>query len=220
MRLDGSDRRQLVNDSVRYINVADDWIYYGIARGGREGASRSGLFKVRLDGGQRTLIANGPCYDINVVDGWIYYTNGHYYVDPKDVIYKVRTDGTDKTKLSEGDSIIVADDWCYTTVKGALYKMRPDGGGRVRLTEDSCGGFNVARGWIYYQNRSAGNKLFKIRTDGKDKVKLCEDVLTINGEIGKVNIYVVDQSIFYKDYGLELFRKSVKGGGQALSLQA
>jgi serine/threonine protein kinase len=197
MRTDGSGRTRFNDEHAYDINVTDEWIYY------MNGSIGNSLYKIKPDGSDRRQIAEGNCLSINVVGGWVYYRNS--YIDRKG-IYKVRTDGREKTILSEYGEIIVEGGWCYIKlVDGPLYKMRTEGGGLVQLTDASCGAFNVAGGWIYYQSVSNGYALFKMRTDGTEKTKLCDDQC-FNG------IHIVDQWLFYQSDGLKAYRINVNGG--------
>jgi len=133
----------------------------------------------------------------NIVNGglaaiqgdWIYYTlilNG---------MYKIKTDGTERTKLNNDLSMFinVVGDWIYygtfiiideipiddyaveEITEDRLYKIKTDGTERTRLIDPSGLFFNVVGDWIYYGNYSDGDKLYKIKIDGTGKTKLSED---------------------------------------------
>jgi hypothetical protein len=196
IRTDGSGRTHLNDEHTGFINVTDEWIYYRKIGIGQD----LGLYKIKPDGSGRRQIAEGTYEHINVVDGWVYYQN--HRIGRKG-IYKVQTDGTQATRLSEdGSKIIVEGDWCYLTVNEKLHKMHTEGGGLVQLTEDSCCAFNVAGGWIYYgRDEGDDSGLFKMRTDGREKTKLCDDE-RVRG------IHIVDQWLFYN----ARYRINVNGG--------
>jgi hypothetical protein len=167
--------------------VAGDWIYY----------LDSGLYKIRTDGTERTKLTDN-CADMTLSGDWIYYTNYVPVTNPnvftpksseQGNLYKIRTDGTGKTKLNSDDcrSINVAGDWIYyanyddgSNVYLKLYKIRTDGTGRTKVSDDSFGNFaygiNVSGDWIYYHNGSTHpGTLCKIKTDGTGKTKLTDD---------------------------------------------
>lgn len=128
-------------------------------------------------------------------DGWIYYVNdadGY-------AIYKIRTDGSDKTKLNSDNSryINVAGEWIYYVsydgqgiakpdsvypmpLSGIpdldqsynLYRICIDGTGRERLNDDNTRFVKVIEDWIYYNNQSDNGSLYRIRTDGSERTKL------------------------------------------------
>jgi len=65
---------------------------------------------------------------ISEKDGWIYYSNS----SDEGKLYKMRTDGTERTKLNDHNSccINIAGDWIYylnSREDYQLYKMRTDG---------------------------------------------------------------------------------------------
>ncbi len=75
----------------------------------------------------------GPVNDdasafVTVADGWIYYQN----LDDGGSLYKIRIDGTERTKLNSdsSESINAAGDWIYyenMSDNGRIYRMRTDG---------------------------------------------------------------------------------------------
>ncbi|MFT9116331.1 MAG: DUF5050 domain-containing protein [Sporolactobacillus sp.] len=101
-------------------------------------------------------------------DGWLYY-NDHGF-------YKVKTDGTGKTKLADDTAldINVVGDWIYyTDMKDTnttyLYKMRTDGSDRMKLSSKIGLYPNVVGDWIYYIGITDGSSaitLCRMKTDG------------------------------------------------------
>jgi ribosomal protein L40E len=106
---------------------------------------------------------------------WIYYRNASDGFK----LYKVRTDGSGRTRLNDDASLYVneADGWVYYMNASdgfKLYKVRTDGSGRVRLNEDRSYFVNVADGWVYYSNANDGDKIYRIRTDGSGRTRLSD----------------------------------------------
>jgi hypothetical protein len=91
IRIDGTDRTMLSDDVYMDFCVDDDWIYYARGFGFDEG-----LVKMRTDGSEKIIldIKVVTHHEFNVVDGWIYYSNDEF-----SGLYKIRTDGTENTKL-------------------------------------------------------------------------------------------------------------------------
>jgi len=122
-------------------------------------------------------------------DDWIYYVSNDHYK-----LYKIRADGSGRTKLSDDgiECINVVGDWVYYK-NGSddfkLYKIRADGSDRTKLNDDYSYNISVVSGWVYYQNGSDGYKLYKIRTDGGGRTKLNDD------HSGYIN--VVDGWVYY-----------------------
>ena len=127
---------------------------------------------MRKDKSEIQRICNSPAVSINVVGEWIYFVDGTV-----GGIYKVRIDGTGKTKISNVTSykVYVEDEWIYYTSEywgGKLYKMKTDGNSITQILSENCNEFIVNGGYIYYVN-SSDNLVYKCRTDGKDKTILC-----------------------------------------------
>lgn len=135
MRSDGTEKQVLVEEDpesitgIQYINVIGDWIYY---------TSDSDIVKIRTDGSERTVVEPlaGAMY-LNVVGDWIYYAAAL-----GGGIYKITTDGEDKTEIHDASafSVNVFDDWVYFANwddDWQPYKVRTDGSdaGRILGTE-------------------------------------------------------------------------------------
>ncbi|MFC5528155.1 hypothetical protein [Cohnella yongneupensis] len=89
--LDGTGKKRLMKAGqvsfYEKIIFAKDWIYYYTYPGS--------VYKVKKDGSQPTRIIKNVVSDFfmfdGVMDGWLYYTDSD--------LYKIRLDGTQKTKL-------------------------------------------------------------------------------------------------------------------------
>jgi serine/threonine protein kinase len=69
MRINGSDRQRLNDDSARYINVVDDMIYY------RNNSDGGNIYSMRIDGTDRQKLNDDDSMFVNVVNGRVYYSN-------------------------------------------------------------------------------------------------------------------------------------------------
>ena len=104
IRTDGTENEAIGDLNLYSPCIDGDRIYY--IDGNQQ------LRSMGLDGGNNTLLADGiSAVRINVSNGWIYYSN-------TSAIYKIRTDGTDMTKLRDFPSsnnidINVAGEWIY-----------------------------------------------------------------------------------------------------------
>lgn len=156
----GNTNGNLMN---RGISVQlDGWIYYG----------EDGITKMSADGSQ-TVKINSDCYAeyLNAENGWLYFVN----VKDKS-LYKIRTDGSDKTLLCSGNitDAHVVDDWIYydKTASGIdmPFKMHTDGTGATGMPFGYC---SFADGWVYYVDSS--KTLCKYSMNGKDVVPVGND---------------------------------------------
>jgi hypothetical protein len=127
-------------------------------------------------------------------EDWIYYSNTSEDWN----LYKVKDDGTQKTKLTDYAVIFVnvVDDYIYYSdyvfaETSCILKIKTDGTNQSIITEEPAYGVIVINDWIYYAN-SYDNLVYKIRTDGSEKVKLLNT---------RVNGFIVhDGHIYYKDF--------------------
>lgn len=135
-------------------------------------------------------ISNGAM--VAVQDQWIYYENSN----DDDSIYKVRTDGSMKTRVNNDRSarINVLGDWIYYSNlddNGNIYKIRTDGSNRTRLNDEECRVINVVGDWIYYVNKDDNDRIYKIRTDGSNRTMVGDDsvrrINVVSGWIYYVN---------------------------------
>jgi hypothetical protein len=150
-------------------------------------------------------IANGG---IATIQGdWIYYVNDSDGYS----IYKIRTDGSGRTKLNDDNSqyLNVVGDWIFycnnigdKDVLGMMnydqnyniYKIRTDGSKRTQLNHKRSLNLIVVDGWIYYtqidlDDENITGNLYKIRTDGSEPTKLSDDIALF--------LNVVDDWIYY-----------------------
>lgn len=194
--------------------VKEDWIYGNFSEGGS-----LRLYKIKTDGTEKTILGGENAVTaINVVGDWIYYISSSLEWSeggpsnlpsppPRDLyagdLYRIKIDGTEKTKLSEGNftSINVVDDWVYFMMDrgSGIYKMKTDGSEKIKLADDKKVDYiNVAGDWIYYISVAEGERgIFKMKTDGTEKTKLTA-TLTEEGQAPGLNI--AGEWIYYGDY--------------------
>jgi len=139
-------------------------------------------------------------------DSWFYYSypenGGTYYGDG---LYRIRADGTGKTKLLETEEISdptrlrldFDNGWIYFANAAdsyTLYKIRTDGAEKLKLNDDEFSSVQaISDGWVYYRlNTAADECTYRIRTDGTGREVLCEFDAWIIGVTG--------DWIYYQDY--------------------
>ena len=115
--------------SLKYfINIGSDgFLYY---------TKNNQIKKIDISNGMydesKITDTNGAVCELTMVNDWLYYR------DTGDKqIYKIRTDGTEKTKIVKADGqMSVRDGWiCYIN-KNELYKVRSNGKEKVKLDAD------------------------------------------------------------------------------------
>lgn len=156
-------------------------------------------------------VCNSYNFGIAAINGdWIYYTTGLF---EKSELYKIRTDGTGKTKISDdyAEEINVLGDWIYyanLTDNYRVYKIKTDGTGKTKVISDKTGDINIIGDWIYYANDDDNLRLYKIKTDGTGRVKLGDDQATF--------LDVINQTIYYTnvDDDFKLYKINTDGTGR------
>lgn len=84
--LNGSNKELISNDKdTTYLNVNDGWIYYALRKDNYD------LYKIKIDGTERTKLLDGQCRNINIIENWI------FFVDENKDMYRIDTDGSNKT---------------------------------------------------------------------------------------------------------------------------
>lgn len=135
-------------------------------------------------------IANGG--EVALQGDWIFYRLDS---ENEKAFYKIRTDGSNKTKLSDDFpyDINVIGDWLYYASEDHIYKMHTDGSDKTQLLEISWVRFlNVVGDWMYFTHHYGdGFKMLKMRTDGSNLTVVCND------EANYIN--VIDDWIYYSN---------------------
>jgi hypothetical protein len=186
----------------------DGWVYY---------ANQEGLNRSRADGTSNTLLSRKDYMNvgyINVVGDWVYYIDinvDHVNMTCNSVLYRIRTDGTEKARLTDRhcEYLNVVGDWVYfTTYSSAelhpekmfefgIYQIRTDGAEETLIQYGNCTGVNVEGDWIYYIHNG---DLYRIRTDGTGIVQLSYDSRIssyfVSGNLVYFSDFFEDNSIF------------------------
>lgn len=159
MQTDGSEKQVISWEEAEYINVIDGWLYY---------KSDSEIVKLRTDGSERTVIDTRafPHY-LYVVGDWVYY----YSVLNHDTgagLYKVRTDGEEKTLLHDVRAldINIRGEWIYFNNMDdnyRPYKIKIDGTEPARVPGIDAFNLQLHENTLYYSN---GHTLHKVSIEG------------------------------------------------------
>ncbi|MCL2487622.1 MAG: DUF5050 domain-containing protein [Oscillospiraceae bacterium] len=211
VRTDGSSKKKISTDFAFYMSVIGGWIYYSKQHFAGEYTS-IGIYRMKTDGSAGEKLSDDHATYLNVVDDWIYYskvTAVYYEEDNYDdyfytfEIYRIKTDGSAKEKLSDEDrarvtgiNVVedgVGDYWIYyvTYLSGrtTLYRMRTDGSDRRPLLSSNDDKnrliyINVVGEWIYFADESQVRKLYRVNTDGSDKQVLSDDAALLINIVG------------------------------------
>lgn len=174
------------------INIVKDHIYY---------MGSKGILRMNLDGSEKIGLTpdlkayTDSIFNLVVKGDWFYscHKEGMYYG-----IFKTKTDGSNKTKLSNdyASEIYLVNDYLYytnSTDGHTIYKMKTDGSERTKISADSGSDLNIEDNWIYYllpegpftKEEGEHPNIYKIKTDGTGKTKIYDGIvrdLKVHGE--------------------------------------
>ncbi|MFY0543908.1 DUF5050 domain-containing protein [Brevibacillus sp. H7] len=188
VKIDGSASYSY-NVGGEELNVIGNWMYYINPNSG------SKIYKHSVDNKKKIVLENRISDNLNVVGNWIYYSVGN-------AIYKMKLDGSQKTKLRQEKYIVtfmIVDESgkniFYNLANGGLLKLSTDGKIHRQLIEDLVGSFNEFGDWIYFTsidlkeiqniNSRGNNSLYRMKKDGTSRQLLSKDGhhtgLTISG---------------------------------------
>jgi hypothetical protein len=199
---DGTGMQDIIKDKTMGMQVTKDSIYY-------TKYSDNSLHKIDTNGlNKKDLLKGESIGNINIVGDWIYYydcTGGRN-------IYKIKTDGTNKIKLSsdsiETYGLIVKNGWVYYINSDdgqSVYKIKIDGTNKIKLINEKVNCINVTDNYIVYTDKN--NIIYRTGLDGKNKIKL--------SNIQTSFITITDGYIYYTspDFN-KLYRIKIDGSGQ------
>ena len=200
------------NIQIHPVNVENGWIYYAVVN-----KQYSILHKMKTDGTKSEKLSDDNILSLFIDNDWIYY-----YTDNS--LYKIKIDGTNRTKIEDTASKIISQYPSYNTnnskksnnTKPKVSDVSIDTEPPIEdIPEDiiSDGIFgnsnaNYANGaeftfdgeWIYYGEPTDNYKLYKIRENGDDKTQLSDKIHVRNLNVlnGWVYYTTLDESGLFK----------------------
>lgn len=136
-------------------------------------------------------------------DEWIYYSS----LSKQGGLYKVKKDGTEKTKISDGSPwyLNLSGDYLYYSGdQWQLYKQKIDGTEKEVLTKGAFH-INVVDDFIYY-TKGGGYQygfMYKMKTDGTGETKLSNDPIS--------EMVVSGGSIYYTSFYQKIIKVDLEG---------
>lgn len=137
INIDGTNKIRIYDKYAEFLKLSENNIYFS------DSEDNYKLYKMNIDGTNVKKLNDDISWDIQVDGNWIYYSNNPYdghtaMILPLDQtkgnIYKITTDGTNRTKLNNEASRLneVLDGWIYySDWSDKLYKMRLDGSNKL-----------------------------------------------------------------------------------------
>ena len=133
--------------------------------------NKANICRIRTDGTEMAIIrafvsteSYNNVISMYVDDGWVYFLDG-------DNIRKIRTDGTEETKLGvTAESFIVHEDWIYyKSIENSLNKIKTDGTGNLLLKENQYMSMviNAVGDYVYFTDIGG---ISRIKNDGTEGI--------------------------------------------------
>ncbi|MCL2693568.1 MAG: DUF5050 domain-containing protein [Oscillospiraceae bacterium] len=143
IRRDGTDKQKIAKTDKLSRIIIDGWSYFEDGLWGERHIS-----KINMQTDEIIQLNDGNNYIFDVSDGWLYYNVYNYELNDdgsyneeadKSDIYKMRTDGTEITLVTQesfagdADYIIAVGDWLYVqresrrTGHGPIFRIKTDG---------------------------------------------------------------------------------------------
>lgn len=135
MKLDGSENTKLCEDYGLQPQLNGNFIYY------KNQYPWGNICKVDLDGKQKSVVIDSDVAHFAVDGDWIYYTNKRDYANKQDnnnYLYKIKTDGTEKTKVIEKNidgKISILDGYIYYLSNSTVYRAKLDGSDNTKVVD-------------------------------------------------------------------------------------
>ena len=211
LKIRDNKKEKITDNGGIFLNIDGNKIYY------LDELSKS-IISIKTNGeDKKTLIENIDLKQFTVKDGWIYYFENSNF-------YKIKTNGKNKTKLSEEDIInyqIEGNIIYYSYEKEEkiiIAKMKTNGKNIKIIDQDAGTQFFLVGNEIYYikenynyENYEYNYELYKIKTNGKNK----KSIRKIDGQISTDTINVHKSNLYYakenKDKKLSIYTMNLSG---------
>ena len=167
----GKERKKIINEKGRDINVIGDWIYY---------MTDDGIRKIKTDGTEYTFV-NSDGYNMIVVGNWIYYDI--FDAGNKSGLHRIKTDGTEEELLVWAyriKGINVDKKYIYylgqadsDATEEGIYRVKLNGTGNELIypmdIDDAYCDIVLKNKWIYFSDLEPKYGIYRIKTDGSKK---------------------------------------------------
>lgn len=209
MDADGSNLTKLCNDTAMYINADSNYVYYvrdntatfqSSTNGGPSfpyfSYNNNSLCRIDRAGGKCTILDEDPCIYASLIGNYIYYL--HYDNETATTLYKIKIDGTEKTKLSDTYVFTCSTDGQYFFYNGMqydgyIYRYDTATDSSVMIYPHNTYKPTVtADGNAYYLDVDRNNALVHVDIASDNPVTLTNDSVDL------YNVY--GSTIFYQNY--------------------
>lgn len=198
IKTNGEDKETVIEDvDPQKIVIESDWIYY---------FDDANFYKIKTNGKDKKILSQKTIDNYEIVGNWIYYS---YKNEGKYIIAKMKTDGSDITKIDEDAAkVFFVDgskiyyfkenfDFDNYNFMYEMYSIKTNGKDKEKITDLSeevdVDTINFDKKYIYYVKSSDGDTvgIYKMKLNGKDETKITD----VDGYTTKINIF--DDWIYY-----------------------
>lgn len=180
IKTDGTEKKPISKNRAEYIQVDGEWIYFTIMD--------DGIYRMKLDGSeeQKLTTCNWMDSSFKISGDWIYFS------DEKS-LYRIKTDGTEKTRLYEdiygiGSMLAIKDGRIYyenTIAEGGdyygwingFYSIKLDGTDKQTILEATFKSWAVDDNFVYYNKIVRDINIMKAKFDGTERRVIIPDLI-------------------------------------------
>ncbi len=175
VKLNGSSAENLpmmmLNASIssyNHIGIYNEYIY-------AIDFINNGFYRTDINGENAQLILTDSVLSYEIIGEYLYYTLYTTSDDSDNGVYRIRHDGTSKTKLSNNYSIsrfFESGGYLYyiNRTDGKPYKLNIATNEDAKILDEKVWGLHVVDDWIYYSLSSnlCGENIYRMRMDGSE----------------------------------------------------
>lgn len=216
---DGQNKGSVAIKATSFVVDENNSTYYS-----DPGETWESARMVRKDANGKEITINEWGSPIVLHNDWLFFR------DSKDGIYKTKTDGSEKTLISNNavGGMLLIDDWIYFDYfertsphyRHSIARTDANGENFQILCDHDCNRFvGYIDGWLYYardnyefrQNKETSTEysLYRMRADGTD-LSLVSDYGTSHAVIDGESIYYLFDSL--DEYPKDIYKTDLDGG--------
>lgn len=203
----------MINYTDGHYAWNNGWIYYDIDVQDNSGLPK--LFKMKEDGTEYIKVLDDYVLQLVIEDEWIYYRtlqNPKYVAwddswEGDEAIFKIRTDGTGKTLLYEGESYLLGYNEESIFIRedskeyDSLSRVDIDGSELTELKLNNCLYPNIIDEYIYFFSYKNGHTINRMNTDGTNHMMIFEMGEKIKGcRVNRMVVYEEKIYLLIDDY--------------------
>ena len=202
-RLGGDDLKKLTNDSVEYLQVTDEYLYYN--KFDYEKGITKGYYRCEKDGSNEELVYDKEIYYSYIVGDILYYQDDN----DGETIHAYNLETKEDKRITESISYgyVIDSKYIYyigndksvseEDYKGHIIQRDLETGDEVKLYDGvDVGSIVLKDNHLYFINENDSNRIYRIGIDG-------EDIKLISQDTNCSNIAVFGDKLMYIDRNSE-----------------